>query len=71
MTLMEICFRILLFLAKNIVELLLLLYKVVVLHLSCLGPLYVMGTYQEYEDQHKTEFIVDKLIYGGRGGIPL
>jgi hypothetical protein len=45
--------------AKNIAELLLLLYKVVVLHLSCLGPLYVMGTYQEYEDQHKTEFIVD------------
>ena len=25
----------------------------VVLPLSFLGPLYVMGTYQEYEDQHK------------------
>ena len=40
-------------LAKNIAELLLLQYEVVVLHLSCLGPLYVMDTYQEYEDQHK------------------
>jgi hypothetical protein len=30
-----------------------------------------MGTYQEYENQHKTEFIVDKLIDGGLGGIPL
>ena len=30
-----------------------------------------MGTYQEYENQHKTEFIVDKLIYGSRRGIPL
>ena len=30
-----------------------------------------MGTYQENEDQHKTEFIVDKLIHDGRGGIPL
>jgi hypothetical protein len=47
-------------LAKNIAELLLLLYKMVVLHLSCQGPLYVMDTYQEYEDQHKTEF---KLKY--------
>jgi hypothetical protein len=37
--------------AKNIAELLLLQYEV--LHLSCLGPLYVMDTYQEYEDQHK------------------
>ena len=49
----------------------LLQYEVVVLHLSCLGSLYVMDTYQEYEDQHKTEFIVDKLLYGGRGGISL
>ena len=46
-------------LAKNIAELLLLQYEVVVLHLSCLEPLYVMDTYQEYEDQHKYSFTVE------------
>ena len=44
-------------LANNIAELLLLQYEVVVLHLSCLGPLYVMDTYQEYEDQHKVDVV--------------
>ena len=27
------------------------------MHLSCQGPLYVMDTFQEYEDRHKVDVV--------------